>query len=278
MIRVTIENERGRIIMGGYHDPLWRILEMDGLGIPAPDRNVKSYAGQIGQTCLGETVTSRTITLSGELIQNGDMAAIRTQAHRILNQPVRITIDTGRKRRKIDGRCVSFTTDKPNRMYQSWVMQFLCDDPRFRDTAPKTISVFQRRKLLDAKAKTPCMFSERTNKVFIINTGDYDSEPVFELDVGIGFSGELRICNNTTGQSVAFVCDMTEGGDKITINISERTITGLAAGDMLHTMTDDTFLSDFVLTPGKNEIEILAETTELSAVCRYCNYYAEAVL
>lgn len=277
MIRLKIENSRGSIEMGSYGFPLWRIIDFDGLGLPAPERSVQSYAGQLGQTCISETVKSRAITIAGELIQIPGIEAVRTQAHRILLDDVRLTVNTGRKKRCIDGKCTAFEFEKPNKYLQTWVMQFICDDPRFRDVSEKSVSVFERKKLIDRWSHTPCMFSQRTSKASINNMGDYESEPIIEISSGAAYSGRIELRNNTTGAHAAFVHDI-KADDVIKVDIPNRRIVSAADGVITRTITDDTFLSAFTLARGINELEVVSDNVNLTAVCRYYNYYCEAVI
>ena len=108
------------------------------------------------------------------------------------------------------------------------------------------------------------------------------TEPVFTVyNSGVSTFAEsygIEIENHTTGQSL-LIERHTQSGEAITIDIPARKITSSIAGDITASISQDTYLSDFWLAEGANDIEAVNYNAgeDISVVMEYDNKYIEAV-
>ena len=88
----------------------------------------------------------------------------------------------------------------------------------------------------------------------------------------------IKIKNHTTGQHMKL--DYVPVAEEvITVDIPNRKVTSSINGSILTAISRKTFLSDFWLAEGVNDIEVTNYNAgaAISAVCRYDNQYVEAV-
>lgn len=132
MVYVTLSNDYGTIEMDNdWRLKRWGILEITGLGYPNKTASTVTYAGQDGQSFTGEVMTARTITISANICNDGNLQNTISNACRILNHLVTLRIESGLMRRQISCRCNAFTCDPPNGAYQHIVLQLIADKPAF---------------------------------------------------------------------------------------------------------------------------------------------------
>lgn len=287
LFHMTFENAYGSIEFGGGDAPVYRTTEVTGLGPPQKEFNVVSYAGQAGQETIAEKDLPRVITLGGDLCRTEGVQEELSRMARVLYHPGELKIHSGSKKRKIACRCTAF--DDPERRGPNvarFVVQFTADNPFFTDFEPREIPVFQRELLLEGSFTLPCMFSKRTSRQNIFNMGDVKTEPIFtiySLDSDAETSaidGEtgIVVTNHTTGQHIQLECSTTPG-EVITIDIPNRRVESSKNPDIITTLTGDSFLSNFWLAEGGNDVEVISYNTgeTISVICRYDNQYVEAV-
>lgn len=129
-------------------------------------------------------------------------------------------------------------------------------------------------------------FTHRYTDAHIYNSGDNRAEPIFYISNspvdGIALLDDeigILITNETTGQHIK-LDTTTQDGEIITVDIPHRKITSSTRGNIINTMSLDTFLDDFWLDIGDNRIVVTNYNTteQISVVCTYKNQYIEAVV
>ncbi len=284
-MQVTFKNEYGTLdFKGGGNKERLRLLKIEGLGLPKKEYNVTGYSGQPGQELISQKDLARTITLSADItpIQTTLQNEIKRMA-KILYYPGELTIRSNGVRRSISCRCTSF--DEPERFGKTIakaVLQFVCDNPYFTDEEAETKSIYYVTNNIKGSFKLPMAFSSRLSRGNVINLGDADSEPKILLYTEVFVENPetygINIINHTTGQSIKLEHYMQEG-EEIIIDIPNRKITSNKKGDIISAMSKDTFLSNFWLGVGNNDIEVIdsAVGERISVVMEYNNKYLEAV-
>lgn len=286
MISIKYKNAYGEISMGGARHPTHRVLTITGVGIPDATRNTVQYYGEPGQECIHEQINFRTISLSVEVDNRGGRGKIELERMaKILSHPGTLTIKTMRRTRCIYcNRCTSFSDSDRTELYRKTVLQFVCDNPYFEDTENTVHDIYIQNKLLTSPFTLPAVFSERIQKTTITNHGDTETEPVIHIygaenNANTAAENIITIFNATTAQSITVVYELAEG-ETLTVDIPERKIySSLDPDTQLFCISDDTFLSDFVLTEGDNLIEVMADCTRKTSVTiEYNNRYLEAIV
>lgn len=275
-MQIIIENEYGRIGMGGSRHPYFRITDAEGLGFMVPERNVCTYAGEYGQSVISSVYGARTITISAEMATGGRVS--REEILRIISDDVLIKIEKGSKRRQISARCVSFDEGKANRVFRKVVFQFICDSPYFEDLTYTSCDLFRREsKIIGGVTEFDTVFSVRSNTADIYNKGSCTAEPIISIYCSADSEDIISIKNNSVG-AVCEVCGGVTGGEVIQIDIPERCITSSLRGDITNLISENTVLSKFVLTKGKNSFEVISENVNISCALKYKNKYMEAIV
>ena len=288
MFEARYENERGLIRFSGGSGSIFRTLKIAGLGPPAKEFNVTGYAGQPGQTLISEKDLARTITLSGDVTVPDVIHQELSRMMRILYFPGKLTIASGNRKRSINCRCTTFDEpERHGRNIASLVLQFTCDHPYFTDEEPRTVNLFHRKDLIQSSFTLPCVFTERIHRQEVDNAGDFRAEPVITIyneyqPAGISLLSldyGVEIINHTTGQKILLERE-TVPGEVVIIDIPKRRITSNLAGDITASISQDTFLSDFWLETGRNDVESINYSLgeNICVVMQYDNQYIEAVI
>ncbi len=269
-MRIVFKNERGTIRFGQEYT--FRITDIDGLGLVARTRNMTNFSGVDGQYCLGEYTGARVITISGDFIDEGNFW--EKKAIRIFHADGVLSIGS----RAINVVCSEFEVTKKGGGYKKFVLQFVADYPYFQDGVQKKAAVLSVNKLIKTKFRFPLIMSKRDCKTVIYNYGDTICEPIIEITaVGESAGGVITIRNLSCGKKICIEYTMQKG-EKITADIEKRTLVSSINGSVLYALTDDSFLSDFMMDIGENEIAVTNESGgEIAVNCRYRNRYAEAV-
>ncbi len=294
MLHITYQNENGKLdFRGGNGRNSWRILEIDGLGIAPKSFNTAQYPATIGQRTLSESIDARTITIQCDVnsikSQYGGTSSNRweiSNALKILNEPGTLLISDGTRTRKINARCVEAVQGERYGGYVVFAMQFVCDYPYFEDKETKTVPLFKVEKLLDGTFVLPCMFTRRITKANVVNTGDVDTEPIIRIRLNggtyngtAGTPGTLVIRNETTNQQIELNLQDAVETAEIVIDIPNRKIFSQDNKNLIHHLAPTSFLSDFWLKKGQNQICVDNYISESSVVeCEFSNKYIEAVI
>ena len=168
------------------------------------------------------------------------------------------------------------------------VVQWVCDDPYFRDWENTSKSAFNRVNHIGENAgkfSLPMVFTSRITHAAIINSGFFPVEPVVNISVvrregavGNGTKG-MVVENLTTGEEIRFdyPAQASNTEDRITVNIPDRVIISERYGDITNLISVDTFLHRLVLEKGENAVKIsnLNTNYHTTATVEYCNRYVE---
>jgi phage-related protein len=127
------------------------------------------------------------------------------------------------------------------------------------------------------------MFSKRLTEAYINNLGDVKAEPVLKItntsgEIPQGGDCAVTIHNHTNGKRIEYSYPL-QPGEEVVIDIPKRRMTNNKGESILHTLSDDSFLSDFYLDKRLNHISVTAGgLSHISAACTFSNKYIEAVI
>lgn len=296
---LTFENHLGRLALYGgtagedWLSPPntnWHIIGLNGLGMPQKTFHTVNYAGLPGQHTLGERAEARVITISGDLCcgmdpSTGAPLSLREQLRegiRVLNASGWLTVHTGwqaKEQRTIYARCTSFEPGARTGTFAPFVLQFTCDSPYFQDGHTTQVGVYSRTDLVQLPFVLPAegiVCTARTTRTVVRNTGDLDTQPTFVCSaLGNLISNDVTIYNHTTGQSLSLEGTPVQAGD-VTIDLAAGRVYDQTGQNYSCYLSDGSYLSDFWLQTGDNDIEVLCAFP--FAACHYTNQYLEAVI
>ena len=282
-MEIVIQNKNGRLEIGGGNHPNANLLEIAGLGLPAVEPNTIKYAGQPGYKMIDKVDMERTITMA---IDFCGMPFDLMNIYRILQEECELLFFLGGERRKIKGFCLN-PTEPENIIYKQMykiVLQFACENPYFEEFSETVVPITTRTDLLPTSFEggkgyisLPAIATERKATITINNRGDMDIYPIIttmpEED-----SETLSINNKTTGKSIT-INKKIVAGEKIVVDVSNRTITSDVSGSLLNYISDDTLMSDFVFQRGANDISVTNNGFNLiTGSISYKNLYKAVVL
>ena len=278
--KISFENKRGKVEMflGGI-GPV-RVTALSGFGNPERSYNAVNFAGKDGQKTLSSVACPRTMIISGDIrCQN---RAVTEHIFRVLDGEGTLVLEFDEKIRKIKCNQVRFEDGERNGSFMKFVLTLKADGVYFNDISPTRTSVFERQEMLEGDIVFPCIFTKKTTTAWAYNCGEVDAEPVIKiynfLDRQNQPEGGIVIENLTTGQKIKLNTGMVEN-EVITIDIPERRVTSSVRGNIVHTISDDTFLNRFVLEPGKNLLSANHGNVgeEISVVCICDSNYREGI-
>lgn len=288
MFEMSFENQMGKLRLSGGQGTSFRITAVEGLGLMPREFNVKDFSTQAGQVLISKRDVARTITVSGDVYAKKGLKKTLSQMMKVLYHPGKLSVSAGGKKRMIACRCTTVTEPKyRSRELASLVLQFVCDMPYFTDEKGKTVSLFHRKNLIRSSFTLPCIFTEKVCRKQIINAGDVDTEPVITVfndvvssDIAVmSLDFGLEVINHTTGQKILLAYE-TQPGETVTIDIPGRQILSNMQGDITDVISKNSFLSDFVLVPGLNDVEVINYSVDqkIGVLIFYQNRYVEAVV
>lgn len=277
---ITYKNKYGTIRMnGGGHENAWRIYDISGIGFPKKTFTYNTHTGVFGQELNTVSIPSRTITISGDISENAQRILRVSSIMKILNEDGELRIQTGRKIRRAKVRTLSFDIDERKTMYKKFVLQLESDNPFFWGRSATEIKVFSRTLLLSSPFILPTSFSKRNIFCNVFNGGDLETEPVFILSKPTASTvvdgDNVILTNRTTGASLHLEHTM-QPGEEITVDIPNRTIVSNLSGNIIHEISLDTVLRNFILPTGNNNISCDSGDMTLSVLCRFEELYLEA--
>jgi len=281
------KNDLGELALhaGPYPSTGIFIKSMQGLGFVATEDAVVSYVNQPGQVVVSQKDPARVITLSCDIVGRDNSAELLRRMIRILRKEGRLTVCDGVVRRAIRCRCTHVEEpERKSRHIFSTVLQFTCDCPYFTDAKERQVTLFERRDLVQGSFTLPCVFTERVHRCIVYNQGDFRAEPVFRLyntktAETVESAADILFVNHTTGQKIVLTHLMTEG-EVVTVDIPNRKVESSVCGNLISFLSQDSYLSDFWLEQGVNDLEIINHNTETntSVLLCYDNQYIEAVM
>ena len=281
MLHMTYVSDAGTVVFTDQYGRN-RVEEMTGFDL-APMSYETVNMGSAGQVTVGSTPAARAMTVKFELHYGGDLYTLQQAKARIVNalsKPGRLTIERFNTKRCIDVQQTVFEPGDRCELWQDCVVQFQADSPYFHDAQDLEEPVFREEDLLQGTFQLPKIFTMRYNDLDILISGAAAVRPVFELIGGEGALGGddgVKIENRTTGVSILVHLSPAEG-EVVTIDTATGDIISSTQGDMIAALDLESFLSDFWLEPGHNQIVVTnyRSNDKLSAVCVYNNNYVEA--
>ena len=280
MLTIKFYNERGQVTFYGGGTSRWRLTAADGLALCGRSFNTARYSGQIGQKTLETVVNPRTITLSGDVETGENFLAEYQEFIGVLEKEGTLEITTDVGKRSIGARCCEFYQGEKKGKYMLFVVQFICDNPYFKDADKVEVPVFKEIPLLDENFTFPGIFSQRIARKNLVYEGNAETEPVFFINVEEALDGDamLSIINHTSGEQLNFNYGASQN-ESIVVDIENRSIYNSYGDDLLKYLADDSFFDGFHLYPGSNDIEVInySANTGIGVTCSYFNQYLEAV-
>lgn len=281
MSQLIFQNEEGTLRIGGGSAEAWRMTELSGLGLPTRNLQTAALSAEAGQRVFGERKNARLITLAGDVYPKGMALEARLSgAIRILDKPGWLIVKTKMKNRKIWARCSSLEFGKRIGVYREFQMQFYCESPYFEESKSISAALYKRERKLKKSFTLPCVMSERVSKGTVINSGDVVTEPIFEIyfaaDGTENETGNIELKNHRNGISLK-LSYVGGANETVTVDIPKRRIYNSNGDSLLYALSDDSFLSEFVLEKGENELEVVNHASRGVCVsCRFEQKYLEA--
>ncbi len=281
-LELKFRNKLGELLMYGDSRGIFRICGIDGLQPPFKEYGTAVYPGYDGQETIFERAEARTITIALEAKLDNSSDVLR-DAFNILLGGGTLYIKNGDIDRRIECRRVQIYEVKKliKGKLSSFVVQMVCDNPYFEDGTSTNVPLYKRQKLLSTPFTLPCRFGSLTIGEALEVKGWIEVEPVIKMyyPKALENSEEITITNHTSGAKIKLNY-APRAGETLTFDIKKRKATSDIEGNIINYLSDDTFLGDFVLKPGKNviDIEIGDVTPEFSIECAFSNLYSEAVI
>jgi len=289
-MRVEIKNQYGSFEMGGGNHSTARIENITGLGLPIKESNTITFAGQPGQMTESVRDLSRTITITFDFY--GGQHEIE-KLYKILYYSVELWFTFGTRRRKITGRCINpqdVETIIFRKHYRA-VLQFVCDNPYFKDFYDTQIAVFSVGNQFpnvyengEWYIQLPAVATTRTTTATITNDGDIDIYPIIRIlhkasDASSSSGYGVEVSNLTTGARIV-INYQTSAGEEIIVDLPHRKLISNIRGNITNYISNDTNLSAFILAVGKNEIKCISKNVSetMSVTVEYSNNYLMAVM
>ncbi len=279
---VKYKNSLGTVEMCGDICRDIRVTSIEGLGLSEKEYDVAIFSGYDGQETVFSRALPRYITIGMEFFSKNQTELVKNTL-KILSQPGYLFIEEDGFSRKIF--CNQIKAPAPERVLKgqisTLVVQFICDNPFFEDGQDNRIPLYKRTKNLFGTFSLPMAFGETIMGETIINFGDFPVEPIIAINCNKKLEVEetVTIANKTTGKRIQFTY-MPQGNDEITIDIKNRMIFSNTLGNLINNLSDDSFLGDFVLILGANDISVLVgdAASGFAVECRFSNLYNEAVI
>ncbi len=290
-MKLLFENEVGRLQINGggrqrYGNGIY-LQRIHGLGMPEKEYLTASYVNQPGQTLISEKDSVRLITLSVDLCCQQNAPLELRRLLKIIYMPGVMTLWSGAIKRQIVCRCTK--VEEPvwhGKQIASFVLQFTCDKPYFTDVVKMQEVLFSRTDLIRGSFTLPCVFTQRIMRRTLVNRGDVLSEPIITF-FGVQQSKEavveersgISIVNHTNGKRIELLYEIAEG-ETVTLDISKRSIRSDRNGNIMFSLGKESYLSDFWLDPGENDVEVIRHSENLNMnVSISCDHrYLEAVI
>ena len=280
MLTIKFYNERGQVTFCGGGSGRWKLTAADGLSLCGRTFKTAKYAGQAGQQTLETVVNPRTITLSGDVETDENFLEEYQNVIGILGKEGILEIATDQGKRNINAKCCEFCQGEKKGRYMLFVVQFICDNPYFKDPDKVEVPIFKEIPLLDKNFSLPGVFSRRIARKNLVYEGNAETEPVFYINVEEVSDGDavLSIINHTSGECLNFNYGASEN-ESIILDIENRSVYNSYGDDLLQYLADDSFFDGFHLYPGANDIEVINYNTSagVGVSCTYSNQYLEAV-
>lgn len=249
-----------------------------------PDREYQtaSYAGYDGQETISSSFLPRSITISCDAL-SADLRNDIVTAIDILSASGYLYIQSGDINRRIY--CNQTVLPEVERILNgkicTFAVQFVCDSPFFEDIQDTSVPLYARSKELTTRFTLPCMFGETLAEADIKLQSRLSVEPVIRImcPTDLDDATFVTLTNQTSGSKIELLYTPS-ACEEIVIDIKNRTINSSINGNIMKYLSDDTFLSDFILENPTNRITAMVGNINAGIIveCIYNNRYGEAVL
>ena len=278
----TYKNERGTVTMHGDGSGLFKVIAIDGLGPVEKEYSAAVYTGYRGQETVSSRELPRTLTFSVE-VSGKNIKEDIVLALDVLNSPGMLTFS--REERQLRIYCNQVQVYDVRRTIKGQILSFLiqmvCDNPYFEDKDSTIIPLYKRTKLLKTPFSLPAAFGKIIYDNVAKVNGSIDVEPTITLyyPEATEEAEFIEITNATTGKKITLNY-APKDSDTVVIDVKNRKITSSASGNLINYLSDDSFLGDFILKRGINNLSVnLGDMTEgFTCECQYRNFYHEAVI
>ena len=278
--KIYFENDSGRVEMFlGGTGPI-RVTALSGFGNPEKSYDSVKFAGKDGQKTLNDVVCPRTLIISGDI--KADSREFLEEIFKVFGNSGTLYLDYGEKKRKIPCSQVTFSDGTRKGKFMNFVLTLVSDEAYFTDFYQTDLPIYSREGRICGSVKFPCILSVKTTQKTAENFGEEKVEPAIKIynfhDENSEITGNIVIENQTTGQKIELMTG-TEENEEIIIDIKHRKITSTLRGNILHLISDDTFLNKFWLNPGENILKAEHNNVgeEISVVCSYYSNYREGI-
>jgi len=274
---LTFKTTEGTISMCGKTGSQYALKSVTGLGLPEKNYEYISYYGSDGKTTLNSYLSSRVITISGDIYNCNKQIMRKTM--KILYSEGTLTVHDETFIKEINYKPLSFEFTERHGSIQSFAFQIECDYPYFQDVRFTQKDIYTKTNNISSPFTLPAVFSNRTSTATVVNSGDVKVYPVFVISSSSNESatGNYTLNNLSTNASLTmyFTCDK---GEEITIDTSKRTIISNRKGNIVHSLKNGA-MSDFYLQKGENIIECLCDNITASpyGAVLFKNCYMEAL-
>lgn len=278
-MEIQFKNDSGTVRFLGYGRGGWRLIDVTGLGIAPRSFETVSYSNEAGQKTLSITPGARTITVSAEVnagSRNARAAAV-SRAIRILSKPGELTVRTFRER---CAKCCLGDMQEGERSgnFRRYALQFICDSPYFTDVYDTVVPMYERTDLLrdNFVIGDGVILTKRIAGGRIVNDGDEICEGVLTLAASGAGEADVVITNSAAGGAIKL---HVGAGHTYKIDLEERTITDEEGRSALNILADESYLSDFYIAVGENEVKFTHNGGDgffLTAQYTYRRKYTEA--
>ena len=279
-MELIYKNEKGTLKLNGSGGSGFTICEIEGLDLLEKTRTVTGYVGEDGVMEENSRYVSRIISISGDLRCGEDSYKVIHDAARILSSKGTLYINNKNKQRVITVNASTLTFGQNHGIYKSFVLQFVCDYPHFKDEKDTVCYVFKKEHHLTKNTVFPVMLTQRISEGSIYNNGDLKVYPVITIkkNSGTGTQNTITVSNLTTEKTMILEKEM-QIGEIIEINVRERTIKSNIDGNIMGTLEQYSLLSDMWIDYGENIICVnldgVQKGLEVSVI--YNNEYLEAL-
>ncbi len=276
-MEMIFENAAGSVRLdGGRGGAPFRIRAAEGLGFMSMTANAAEYPHRPGQRTLSRTANARVITVSFDDAEAG--AASEGRLARIFHGDGRLTVVCGSKRVHADCYVSAMTAQQRyGADFGRYAAQFTCDYPYFKGET-RLEPLFGREELIRPQFSLPTVLSRRTVGASIAVGGDGDVYP--RLILGNLSSAEdftLAVVNETTGAALRL--KLPAGTySSVEADLGEGSIS-CEGEDLTRCLDGDSYMSDFLLRRGTNELTISADgiNAATSATVEFEEEYVSAL-
>ncbi len=278
-MELIFKNSLGEKTLSGMGRDSIGITEIKGLGVPSYERQCYTSYDFDGAVESARRIPQRNITISGDI--RGTKEDV-SDFLKLMSEPFSLTVKTDSFNRSITVSSSNCQTTKVSKNITKFALSLVCDDPYFYDDKDTKVPLYEREELLSNETILPSMFSRRTASASLNVTSDRIIEPVIIITGRKNESeeeGRIVILNKLTGAEFTLLYTPEEN-EIITVDVKKRRITSDKNGNIISSISQDSFMSDLEI--GKSgavfELAGYGSAGNISAYIIYKNCYLEATV